>query len=177
MGSDKIPGGGMKKFEYTGYFDMYKLYEDMMNFFEGARNYDVTEKYYTEKNDQGNKEIKSYFDCELHYTDYYQLIIIIKVIMKGKDTELEVNGRKKILAKGAVKVIASRYIEVDFQNKRKSSSLMEFATKIYDKYFGTDEIGDCVQTMGKDIGTLKNIIKNHVLLLPDEVIPSLENDH
>ena len=175
MGADKIPGGSMRKFEYNGYFDMYKLYEEIINFLEDARNYDVTEKYYVEKNDEGKKELSSYFDGELHYTDYYQLMLVVRVIMKGKDTEIEINGKKRIMAKGTVKVIASRYIEVDFQNKRTKSALMEFATKIYDKYFGTDEIGDCVQLMGRDIQAIKSIVKNHVLLLPDQDTPGIQN--
>lgn len=176
MGADKIPGGSMRKFQYDGYFDMYKLYDELLGFLEDARNYDTTEKYYVEKNDQGKKELSSYFDAELHYTDYYQLILIIRVVMKGVDTEIEINGKKKIMAKGSVKMICSRYIEVDFQNKRARNPLMEFVTKVYDKYFGTDEIGDCVQVMGRDIWSLKNIVKNHVLLIPNANTPGVENE-
>ena len=44
---------------------------------------------------------------------------------------------------------------------------MEFTTKVYDKYFGADEIGDCIFNLGNDTEGLKNIVKNHVLLLPE----------
>jgi hypothetical protein len=176
MGADKIPAGSMKKIEFSGYFDMYKLYDELTGFLENARNYDITEKYYTEKNDDGKKELSSYFDGELHYTDYYQLILVVKVVMKGVDTVVEINGKKKTLAKGKVKLIASRYIEVDFLNKRSKSPLMEFATKVYDKYFGSDEIVECSQIMSRDIASLKTIVKNHVLLIPESPVPGIENE-
>ena len=173
MGADKIPGGPMRKFQYHGYFEMTKLYGEMKDLFELNRNYDITEKYYVEKAEGGNRELKAYYDGELHYTDYYQLVIILKVAFKGKDVEVEINGRKKIMTQGTIKVIASRYIEVDFQNKRARNPLMEFVTKVYDKYFGTDEISDCVQTMGRDIEALKSLIKNHVMLVDDLEVPSI----
>ncbi len=164
MGSlDKIPAGSQKQYSFDGYFDMYKLYDEIRGFIEDERHYDWTEKNYIEKNTDGVKRMDSYAEADLEYTDYYMLILSLKISMRGKGTEVKVNGKTKILAKGNVSIIINPYVLPDFQEKRTRSALMEFGSKLYDKYFANDEITKCSMILMKDIKAIRTIMQKHVV--------------
>ena len=152
-----------KQYSFNGYFNMYKLYDEVREFLEGERNYDWTEKNYIEKNVDGVKSMESYAEGDLEYTDYYLLMLSINIKMQGRDTEVKVNGKTKILAKGTVSIIINPYIQPDFQEKRSRSALMEFGSKLYDKYFANDDISKCIEILAKDMKAIRTIMQKHVV--------------
>ena len=164
-GLDKIPAGSQKQFSFNGYFDMYKLYNEIKEFLETERHYDWTEKNYKEKSVRGVKRMESYAEADLEYTDYYMLTLSLKIDMLGKDTEVKVNNKTKILAKGSVSIILNPYIIPDFQEKRTRSALMEFSSKLYDKYFANDDITKCAVILITDMEAIRTIMQKHVVSL------------
>lgn len=133
---------------------MKELYKALGDYLDGERHYDLTEKDLVEKNLGGEREISSKNEAELQYTDYYKIVIKYTIEMKGRDIEVEISGKKRMMTQGVAILTSNAYIQHDFLGKRHSSPLMEFVLSVYDKYFGKEELTKIDKATSKDIGEM-----------------------
>ena len=159
---DKIPIASEKKVSFEGYFEMKELYTSLKSYLEDSRHYDITEQDFKEKNISGDREIVSKNSSEQLYNDYYKIFINYVLEMKGKDVEIEIAGKKKVLTQGIAKITINTYIQPDYLGKSSTSPLMEFVTRVYDKYFGKDDFSKVIASMSKDVGQLITIMKQEI---------------
>jgi hypothetical protein len=159
---DKTPIISEKKVKYEGVFDMKEMYQALKDYLDGERHYDISEKDLVEKNSGGEREIVSKSEAELQYTDYFKIIIKYTIEMKGKEIEIEINNKKRVMTKGVAILKTNAYVQNDFLGKRGSSPLMEFVTSVYDKYFGKEEFTALVGATAKDVNELNARFKQQI---------------
>ncbi len=156
MGHDKIQVVNEKRYEFNGIFDIKETYSFLKEFLEESRHYEVSEKDYEEKIDNGSRKIMSKSEAEVEYNDYYKIIIKFELVMQGKDIEVKVNEKKTMkLTKGSAVLTVNCYIEPNFQNiKPKLTDFGEFLERIYDKFFRGSELEACKESAANDVGEL-----------------------
>ena len=152
---DKIPIIRERRYVFQGLFDMKHTYKFLKEFLTESRHYDWTEKDYEEKNENGERRIMSKVEAEQEYTDYYKIIIRYELVMEGKDVVIEEDGKSYKLTKGRAKLIINAYIEPDFAHRRPvDSALSDFLERVYEKYFGNDELSKCIVSVAGDVGEM-----------------------
>lgn len=161
-GHDKIPIISEKKYKFEGVFDIKETYSSLKKYLGESRHYDVTEKDYSEKNLGGERELVSKNEAEQEYTDYYKVIIKYTIEAKGKEIEIEIDNKKRIMTQGIAILTVNAYIEPDFLGKRSTTALMTFVSKVYDKYFGKEELTECIGSTATDVGGLIAVFKRQM---------------
>lgn len=161
-GHDKIPIISEKKYKFEGVFDIKETYPLFKKYLEGSRHYDVSEKDYGEKNVGGEREITSKNEAEQEYTDYYKIILRYVFEAKGKDIEVEINGKKRTMVQGIAVLTINAYIEPDFLGKRSTTPLMTFVSKVYDKFISKDELTQCIGSASGDVEGLIAVFKRQM---------------
>lgn len=156
---EKIPIINEKKVNVEGIYDMKETYKFLKNFLEESRHYDVSEKDYEEKNNPESRMIKCIIEAEQEYNDYYKVIIKYEIALNGKDMTIEQNGRNLMLTQGKASLTVNAYVEPDFMNKRPKGGLAGFFEKIYEYYFGSDELGKVIGSAAGDVGEFVNRFK------------------
>lgn len=131
---------------------MKHTYKFLREFLEESRHYDWVEKDYEERNDGGDRRIMSKAEAEQEYTDYYKVIIKYELVMEGKDVIIEEHGKTHKLTKGKAKLLINAYIEPDHAHRRPvDSAIADFLEKVYHKYFGADELSNCIVSTVTDV--------------------------
>lgn len=153
--AEKIPITKERKYSFEGLFDIKHTYNSLKSFVEDSRHYDLTEREYEETSKDNEKKLLWKFEAEQEYNDYYKIIIKIEVSMQGKNTDVEVNGKMKMLSKGKAEMKLNSYIFPDFQHKKHEGSFAEFLDKLYEKFFGgKEELHECIGSAVGDINEL-----------------------
>lgn len=161
---DKIPIVSEKKYVFEGVFDIKETYNFIKEYLENSRSYDLSEKDYEEKNDQGSRKIMSKTEAELMYNDYFKPIIKYELLMEGNDIDVKVNDKKTIkLTKGKAKIIVNAYIETDWAAKKEDFTIVgSFLKKAYNKIFGKDELNQCIGVVAGDVAQMISRFKQQM---------------
>jgi len=160
---EKIEVTKEKLYTFHGIFDLCDAYDFVKGYVEDAiYYYDVTEKDYEEVNDSGKRKIMSKLEATKIYNDYFKIVMKFELLMEGKNTEVEVNGQKKMLTKGIAKLKINSYVHPDWNNDRSSSPFASFLGTLHDKFVGNDELGTCIEHAAIDVGKLIANFKQHM---------------
>jgi len=159
---DKILLTPEKALRFEGYFDLQETYSAVKNYLEVDRYYDVTEKDFTEKNKGVHRFVFSILESEFFYTDYYKIIMAMKMEMAGDDVEIEEEGVKKIFTDGYVKLSIAAYGDADWLNKRSTKPIMTFLSKLVQKFHGKDMLKSVKVKANEDLDSTVNVLKQHV---------------
>lgn len=160
--NDRIPIASEKKYAYEGIFDLKDTYQFIKQYMEDSLHYDVSEKDYEETNNGDSKRIFVKFEAEQEYTDYYKIIIKYSLEMTGKEITINMNNKDYHRLKGKSKLVVNAYVETDWMEKRQHSPMSEFFNKLYDKFFGQDDLNKCIFSGVKDVSTLITIFKQQM---------------
>lgn len=159
---EKMPITSEKRYIFHGYFDIKDTYNNVMDYLENSMIYDASVKDYEEVNSGGSRKIMSKVEAEKIYNEKYKIILKFEILMEGKDSEVKVNEKIKILCKGTAKLTLNAYIEPDWQGDREKGPLADFLGKIYDKFVGVDEFEKCQDYAATDIGLLISKFKDYM---------------
>jgi len=163
MSHDKIQVISEKKYTFDGIFDVKETYNYLKEFLEESRHYEVSEKDYEEKNDNGSRKIVSKNEAEAEYNDYYKIILKYELIMQGKDVEVKINEKKTLkLTKGSAKLTINCYIEPDFDGIKPQTPFANFLDKVYSKFFRGSELDKCKESAANDVGELLSRFKQQM---------------
>lgn len=156
MSFEKIPVTNEKVYKFEGLYDLKETYKHIIEFLENSKHYDVTEKDFEEQNDGGKRKIISKSEAEVEYNDYYKIVLKYELAMEGVDVDVKINDKKTIkLTKGSAKLTVNAYIEPDHHNKKdKLTALGSFLDKLYDKFFGKEELHKCIVYAATDVSEL-----------------------
>ena len=158
-----MPVVGEKVYTFHGLFDIGEVYNFIKNYIENSiYYYDVSEKHYSEVNDGGKREIMSKLEAVKIHNDYFQIIMKLEIMMSGKEVEVEINGKKKVLTKGTAKLTVNSYIKPDWNNGRGSSAFGKFLGALHDRFVGNDELGVCMTASAVDVGKVVAQFKQHM---------------
>lgn len=155
MGNDKIAVISEKKYKFEGLYDLKQIYNYLKKFLEHSRHYEIAEKDYEEKNDNGSRKIMSKTEAEVEYNDYYKIIIKYDLTMQGNDMEVKINEKKTIiLTKGKAQLTVNCYIEPDFDAIRPKTNFGNFLDNVYTKFFRGSELDKCKEYAINDVNDL-----------------------
>ena len=155
MNNDRILVTSEKKYTFNGIFNIKETYEHLKEYLENSRHYEISEKDYEEKLDEGKKKIVSKNEAEVEFNDYYKKILKYELSMEGKDVEVKINEKKTLkLTKGKATIIINCYIEPDFDSKRPQYVLEKFLDRVYTYFFRKNELEKCIISASSDIGGL-----------------------
>lgn len=159
---NKIAVISERKYKFEGYFDAKEVYKALKDYLEESRHYDYSERDLDEKNDGKTVKIITKAEAEQQFNDYYMTIIMYVLELNGKVVEIEVGGKKKMLTEGKATLTLNSYIKPDYLGKRHDGPLGQFLGRLWDEFFGKDELSDCMLQTVKDINGLIAVFKQQV---------------
>lgn len=159
---DKIAVINEKVYSFEGVFDLKETYKFMIDYIDNYMYYDLTEKEYEEKFSGPAKTIISNIQGEKILNDSYSIIIKGKIELSGKDSEVEINGVKKIMTTGKGKITLNSYLDPKKDADPTKNPWAAFLNKIYDKFVGIDELDKACAVAAKDIHEIITKFKIHM---------------
>lgn len=159
--SELIPIITEKVISIDGYFDLKQTYSDLMTLIEDSLGYDTNVKDYNEANQDGKKEITSIVEGERLYNEVYKIVLKFKFQAKGKDSTIELNGKKIKLIKGNGRLSLNCFLDPDWDNQRQSGPLAKFLQQLYNRYIGNDEQKKIEESAVNDTKLIEAKFKTH----------------
>jgi hypothetical protein len=151
-----------QKLSHTGYFKFADLYKFVHDFLKKDNGYTVVEDSYSEKFDDGKKEIEVAWKCFKDLTDYYKGHSSVKFKSKIEDVIVERGGKKEDTNKGNVEFEISAEIEGDYSGDWEKSPWLKFWKGFYDKYIikstGKELTGSLAGTCQKLVEEIKSYL-------------------
>ena len=150
------------KFSYEGLFNASELYNVISTwFFE--KGWDWYEKMNQEQITATGKQIWIELEPWKSSTDYYKLIMHIKINMIDiKEVEVEHNGEALRLNQGNVKITFDGYVLSDRKNKWAQKPLYWFLSIVFEKYFFRNHVEKLETWLKSDVDDLYHKIKNYL---------------
>ncbi|MEK6923137.1 MAG: hypothetical protein AABW84_00365 [Nanoarchaeota archaeon] len=123
-----------EKVAYEGIFDLGEFYSHLHDWFE-ARKFIVSEKEYKEKIKGDTKDINIEWSAAKDVDEYseYKIYTIFE-LSRITDVEVEVDGEKKTMQKGKLKIEVTATIKLDKEDKWEVTPVLKFLKAFYEKY-------------------------------------------
>ncbi|MEK6927287.1 MAG: hypothetical protein AABX11_02540 [Nanoarchaeota archaeon] len=123
-----------EKLEHVGLFDYGEFYAYAYNWFKNE-NYSIVENKYTEKAGGSSRDIEFEWTAGSKLSDYFKSEINFKIVVDGmSDVEVEIDGKKKKMNKGRVRMEFKGVLHRDIAGKYESTGFYMFLRGIYNKY-------------------------------------------
>jgi hypothetical protein len=123
-----------EELSHSGLFDFKGLYSFMHSWLVEDGN-DVDEEKYSEKVSGNSKDIDIEWKVAKKVSDYFRNEYKIAFeIKKLTDVEVEIDGQKKNMNKGDLKIKFSGTLVMDYDSKWETSPFSRFTRDIYNKY-------------------------------------------
>lgn len=131
-----------EKLEHSGVFEFPALYSFAHSFFkEGG--YGVNEDKYSEKVNNGKRDIEIEWKITKDISDYFKEEYKVKIeIGEMTEVEVEVDTQRKKMNKGKLKIEISGNLIKDKDNKWETSSFNRFIRDVYNKYVVPSRINE-----------------------------------
>jgi hypothetical protein len=151
---------------YEGIFEMKEIYALIDDFLKN-KNYDKMEKVNRETVTATGKEIYYILTPFMAFSDYARKIMKIDFTAKEvKDVEVEIDGKKRQMQQGKVKILLSGIMETDYEGRWEQTAFYYFIRTMFNKYvyrpytedFEGQVKGD-VMALKEQIGGLLNLYK------------------
>lgn len=152
------------KFSYEGLFSASELYNLIATFFF-EKGWDWYEKMNQEIITTSGKQIKIVLEPWKSSSDYYKLIIAIKLIMTDvREVEVEEKGEKIRVNHGIVHITFDGYVVSDRKGKWtvKEKPFYWFLSVVLDKYFFRHHFEKLQAWVTSDVDDLYAKIKNYL---------------
>ncbi len=156
-----------REISYEGLFD-YKEFFRRMDFWLRDKFYDKWEKRSEEYvAPDGTKTMEFEFTPWKKTTHYHKIVIKIELWISGlKEVEIDVDGEKKRMNEGKMRIAFTGYLVVDYENKWEKSPLLYFIRDLYDKFIysyitkkyynmAVDDVNDLINTLNTYLNTFK----------------------
>jgi len=139
------------KIKHKGIFDFSELYYFCYTWLVD-KDYDVTEKTYSEKIKPNGKEVEIFWEAKRKISDYFRFILKAEWRILGMtDTEVQKNGAKMKMNKGQVEIKFTATIEKDYEHRWENSGFLKFLRGVYDRYIIRGRIEEYEQRIFEEI--------------------------
>ncbi len=131
--------------------------------------YEVQEDTYSEKVNPNGKEVEIQWTAKKKISDYFrnELKFVWRIIGL-KDVEVQKNGEKLSMNKGALEIKVSATLEMDYESKWEDRPFFKFLRKVYNRYIIKGRIEQYEEKIFSDADEILAQIKSFL---------SLEGDH
>lgn len=152
------------KLSYEGLFDFSELYRLIDGFFF-ERGYDKLEVMNQEQVTSGGKQIRIILEPEKGITDYFKLIIKVRLYgIDLKEIEVEKDKAKLRLNQGQLKITFDGYVISDRNGKWENSPFLWLVRVLSDKFIFRDHYDKSEKWLVSDIEDLQQKIKSFLNL-------------
>ena len=150
-----------QKVKYTGTFSYKELYRIIYEWLMD-HGYDVSEKSYKEIIGAGNsKEVDIEWEAWRKITDYFRYYLHIQVqIFRMTEVEVEIDGVKQKMNKGAIEIGIKSILEKDYESRWITRAPIAFLRTFYDRYLIKERIEKFVGELIGEMGTIADEIKS-----------------
>ncbi|MBI2629845.1 hypothetical protein HYW76_01970 [Candidatus Pacearchaeota archaeon] len=136
---DKIFTGKVKD---KAIFDFSELYTFCYTWLVD-QGYWVVEKSYSEKIQANGKDVEIEWNASKRISDYFRFAMKVRWRILGmKDAEVEKDGAKVTMNKGAFEISLSATLEKDYESRWENNSFNKFLRGLYDRYIIRSRIED-----------------------------------
>jgi len=148
-----------EKVEYRGIFDFQGLYQYAHSWFREAE-YGVDEEEYIEKLKGTKKDIEVKWKAMKDVSDYFKFEHTIKFeIQEMADVEAEINGSKRKMNQGKIKIEITGTLIKDRESKWDTSPFYRFMRDVYNKFVIPSRIDELKSEVGDDVRNFKEEVK------------------
>jgi hypothetical protein len=159
---DRIYG---TKFKFTGIFDFKAFYNFVYGWLKEYKYQLIEEKSYSEKIKPDGKEIEIHWEARKKISDYFRFLIKLDWLVLGMTTvEVEREGVKVKLNKGAIEIVITGYLEKDYENRWETNAFSKFLRGIYDRYIIRSRIESYEDEIVEEIDELNAQCKSYLSL-------------
>ncbi len=150
------------KFSYEGLFNAGELYTVISSWFFD-KGWDWYEKMNQEQITPSGKQLRIVFEPWKNSSDYYKLVIQIKLIMTDiKTVEVEQKNQNLQLDHGVVRMTMNGYVVSDRNNKWTKSPFFWFLSYIMERYFYKMHFQKMETWIQSDVDDLYDKVKNYL---------------
>jgi len=148
-----------EKVEYTGLFDFPALYSFSHSWFKEAE-YGVNEEKYIEKIKENKKNIDIEWKATKDVSDYFKFEHKIRFeISRLVEVEVEIDGKKKKINQGKLRLEISGTLIRDKDSKWDSSPFSRFMRDVYNKFIIPSRVNEVKKEISNDVRNFKEEIK------------------
>lgn len=150
--------------EHEGIFSFKGFYSYAYEWLKNEE-YGVDEEKYTEKISGNKRDIFIQWKVTKRLSDYFKIEHRVRIIVSGlTDVEVEIDGVKKQMNKGKVKVELKSNLVSDPESKWDKSPTHRFFRDIYNKYIIPSRVDYLKGQVIEDIQTFKDDLKSFLEL-------------
>jgi hypothetical protein len=161
---ENIPVGEEKTIVLEGYYDYDNLLDNIFAV-ESDKFYDTTDNYRNRKvSEEGVISFEIHSDFEQEHTDFLRNKIEMELDGEGKMEVVEIEGEKRKLMKGKVKLRLISYIEPDWTEKMDRYPFMTFLYLVRERLFRKHELKEAKGQILKDRRFLEHQLDKSVLM-------------
>ena len=145
--------------EHNGIFSFSELYEYAYKWFK-EESYGVIEEKYKEKVSGNARDIEFEWKCTKQVSDYFKMEIGVITESTGlTDVEAEVEGKKKKMNKGRIRIDFKGTLVRDPESKWDVSPFYRFLRDLYNKYVIPSTVDTQEDNVKKDVKDVKETLK------------------
>lgn len=145
--------------EHSGIFNFKEFYEYAYRWLK-EESYGVVEEKYSEKVSGTARDIKVEWKAGKQISDYFKVDISIKIEVEGAtDVEVEIDGTRKKMNKGRIKLDVKGTLLRDPESKWDSSPITSLLRGVYNKYIIPSQIDAQEDNVKKDVEDFKESLK------------------
>jgi len=148
------------KIKHNGLYDFKETYRILFEWLMD-HGYDVVEKSYKEVVQGGGaKEIEVEWDALKKVSDYFRFLMSVKFHpMAMTSVEVEIDGQKKKMNKGAMDVEVKIVLLKDYEERWSGRPIWKFLRTLYDRYLIRERVeqyeGKLIQEMNEFVAQTK----------------------
>lgn len=150
------------KLSYEGLFNTVEIYNIISSFFY-EKGWDWYEKTNQELVTPAGKQIRWLFEPWKNVSDYYKIVMVIKVHMLDvKQVEIEQEGQKVKFDHGAIRITFDGYVVSDRKGKWTNQIFTWFLSILMEKYFFREHYSKFETWIKSDIEDLHQKLKTYL---------------
>lgn len=150
--------------EHVGIFSFSDFYEYAYRWFK-EESYGVIEEKYSEKVTGNARDITVEWKCTKRLSDYFKIDISVRMEILGlTDVEAEIDGKKKKMNKGRMRVEFKGTMIRDPDSKWDTSPFYRFLRDMYNKYIIPGHVESQEDLLKDDVKDVKEALKNFLEL-------------
>lgn len=154
-----------EKLDYSGLLKFSDFYTYSHSWLDDG-DYGVVEDKYAEKISGNSKDIDIEWKCTKKVSDYFKNEIKVKFEIKGLvDVEVEIDGKKKKMQQGKIKVEIKGTLIKDPESKWEGTPFFRFLREVYNKYIVPQRIDNREESIEDDVKEFKDELKSFLDLV------------
>jgi hypothetical protein len=154
-----------EKLSHKGLFDFSALYAFAHSWFKDE-DYGVDEERYEEKVSGSSRNLLIEWKATKPLSDYFKIEHKVKFEIEGMtDVEVEVDGEKKSMNKGSIKLDIKSAMVIDPESKWDVKPYYRFLRDVYNKYIIRGRVENIKDKIGNDARGFKESLKQFLDLM------------